>query len=118
MALSFLFVGLGGALGASLRFFLLSFLSSSLVVNILGCFLAGFLYPFFFSCSPLLKQALLVGFLGALTTFSSFSLELLEAGLEERWLFFSCHFVLTNFLTLLSCFLGYSLGKVFDLPSA
>jgi len=55
-------------------------------VNLLGCLLIGYLYATFLTrpdVSPELRGALIIGFLGALTTFSSFSLDalrLLESG--------------------------------------
>lgn len=55
-------------------------------MNLLGCLLIGYLYATFLArpdISPELRGALIIGFLGALTTFSSFSLDalrLLESG--------------------------------------
>ena len=52
----------------------------------LGCLLIGYLYASFLQrpdLSPELRGGLIIGFLGALTTFSSFSLDglrLLESG--------------------------------------
>ena len=83
----YLFVALGGACGASLRFFIsqlvLNWLGkgfpfATLMVNISGSFIMGFLYG-------LIEQGILevsvyrtligIGFLGAFTTFSTFSLD-------------------------------------------
>ena len=58
----------------------------TLVVNVSGCFVLGLLFTLFterFLPHPNLRAALTVGFLGAYTTFSTFSLEtvrLLEDG--------------------------------------
>ncbi|MDY0194336.1 MAG: CrcB family protein, partial [Aliarcobacter butzleri] len=48
-----------------------------LFVNIVGSFLIGLLYAYFLNSgsSELLKAFLIVGFLGALTTFSTFALD-------------------------------------------
>ena len=63
-----------------------AFLSATLLVNIVGCFLIGFLSAYFLLRTDIplaLRTGLTVGVLGGLTTFSSFSLEvlrLIEAG--------------------------------------
>jgi fluoride exporter len=59
---------------------------ATLAVNLVGCLVIGYLYGVFLSRpeAPLyLKAGLIVGFVGGLTTFSSFSLDtlrLLEGG--------------------------------------
>ncbi|NPA03333.1 MAG: fluoride efflux transporter CrcB [Epsilonproteobacteria bacterium] len=93
-------VGLGGFFGAISRF-LLSFwvqkLTNSLfpfgtlTVNVIGSFLIGWLFLYFsYVINPTLKAFLVTGFLGALTTFSTFSLEtvlLLQDGVYLKALF-------------------------------
>ena len=83
-------VALGGMLGCLLRFavgqwatshFPQHFYSATLVVNVLGCLLIGVLYGAFLlrpDVSPVLRVGLITGFLGGLTTFSSFSLDTLR----------------------------------------
>lgn len=88
-------VSLGGVAGTLLRFATANWVSAhwprhfylgTLAVNIVGCLLIGFLYGLFLQRPevPLeLRAGLIVGFLGGLTTFSSFSLDtlrLLESG--------------------------------------
>jgi len=78
-------VAVGGMIGALGRFFIsayvnkwlgTSFAYGTLTVNILGSFLIGFLFLYFEQViSPNLKSMLMTGMLGALTTFSTFSLE-------------------------------------------
>ena len=85
----------GGVVGTLIRFGVSTWVSvfwpkhfylATLAVNLLGCLLIGYLYATFLhrpDLSPELKSSLIVGFLGALTTFSSFSLDglrLLESG--------------------------------------
>lgn len=88
-------VGLGGFAGALARFYIsgavarasgddFSFLGT-LSVNLIGCFLIGVLSVLASrsQLSPLMQKCLVTGFLGALTTFSTFaldSLNLLQAG--------------------------------------
>ena len=85
----------GGVVGTLMRFGVATWVSAqwprhfylaTLAVNLLGCLLIGYLYAFFLArpdISPELRGGLIIGFLGALTTFSSFSLDglrLLESG--------------------------------------
>lgn len=88
-------VGAGGIVGTLLRFATANWVSAhwprqfylgTLAVNLVGCLLIGLLYGLFLN-RPLvpveLRAGLIVGFLGGLTTFSSFSLDtvrLLESG--------------------------------------
>ena len=79
-------IGLGGFLGAiarayavhyTNRYFPIEFPLGILLVNLVGSFLAGVLFAYF-STYPLsvnLKSFLTTGFLGALTTYSTFAIE-------------------------------------------
>jgi CrcB protein len=88
-------IGIGGAIGSLLRFWMSSWVHSfagrsfpygTLAVNVLGCFVVGMLFVFFterFSENTLLRAGLVIGVLGGFTTFSAFSIEtfdLLEQG--------------------------------------
>lgn len=88
-------VAIGGMAGTLLRFATGNWVSvhwpqhfygATLAVNLIGCLLIGFLYGLFLLRPevPLeLRAGLIVGFLGGLTTFSSFSMDtlrLLESG--------------------------------------
>ncbi|MGD8208009.1 MAG: fluoride efflux transporter CrcB [Thiohalocapsa sp.] len=80
----------GGALGALSRFWVSTgvygllgreFPWGTLAVNVIGSFLMGLLAVLLLERSlapPELRSALLIGFLGAFTTFSTFSLETLN----------------------------------------
>lgn len=88
-------VAAGGLVGTLIRFGVASWVSAhwprhfylaTLAVNLIGCLLIGYLYAAFLvrpDISPELRSGLIIGLLGALTTFSSFSLDgirLLESG--------------------------------------
>jgi len=88
-------IAAGGAIGALLRYWTstavhnrlgTAFPYGTLAVNILGSLLMGFLYIWLIdrmSAGPALRAFLLIGVLGAFTTFSTFSMEtlnLMEAG--------------------------------------
>lgn len=78
-----------GVLGVWLRFFLDQFIVKKFpspfplgifIINILGCVLVGALYAFYQKeiLSSEVTQIIGVGFLGALTTFSTFSLDIFK----------------------------------------
>lgn len=92
---------LGGALGALSRFAVAQlaigllgkgFPYGTLIVNVVGSLLMGFLSVYFLTktnLDPMLRMAILVGFLGAFTTFSTFSMDtliLLESGAVAKGL--------------------------------
>lgn len=69
-----------GLSGAAQRWFPTGFPGGTLVVNIVGCFLLGLLATLGLerlTISPTTRTAVLVGFLGAFTTFSTFGYETL-----------------------------------------
>jgi CrcB protein len=84
--LQLLAIGVGGAIGAVLRFVISGLAYSllgqnfpwgTLIVNMIGCFVIGFLSRLFedLAISPNLRVLILVGGLGAFTTFSTYALE-------------------------------------------
>lgn len=88
LALSLLAVAFGGAVGALCRFGVGAAVTrwnvaavplGTLLVNIVGCLLIGMLMPWFSRAeTPLVvRQLLVTGFCGALTTFSTFGYEVL-----------------------------------------
>jgi CrcB protein len=78
---------MGGALGAVSRFGLSRFIGNAavhaifplgtLVINSIGCFVIGFAVQFFdrVVVGSSVRDFLIIGFLGAFTTFSTFALE-------------------------------------------
>jgi CrcB protein len=92
-------IAAGGAIGALLRYWTsvavhsrlgAGFPYGTLVVNVLGSLLMGFLYIWFIdrlAVGPAMRAFLFIGLLGAFTTFSTFSIEtlnLMEAGQPGR----------------------------------
>ncbi len=107
-------VGIGGAFGAIARYLInISPLSNvfqkfpfpTFTVNILGSFLIGFLVVLFtdkYAAHENLRLAVLAGFLGAFTTFSTFELEIFEL-LREKYFVTAFAYL---FLSILVGFIG------------
>ncbi|MBT3776431.1 MAG: fluoride efflux transporter CrcB [Pelagibacteraceae bacterium] len=125
--INFLYVALGGSIGASLRFsfslLFKNFLSlnylfiSTLLVNIIGSFLIG--YTIFLLESKnitqdFLKYFIIIGILGSFTTFSTFSLENVEMLVDKKIIqaFLYMFFSLT--LCLLFTYIGLNLNKIIN----
>ena len=96
MWLSFLAVSVGAVIGANLRWVLGLWLNASyhaiplgtLVANLAGGWLVGLLIGFFMhgsSLAPEWRLFAITGLCGALTTFSTFSLEMFAALREGKW---------------------------------
>lgn len=109
-------IGVGAMLGALLRFLLsigtlnlaLPFFTGTLVVNIAGALLIGFLIAK--DMSPGKTAFWIKGFLGSFTTFSLLSYEqylLLSYG---DYLVFMVYLAINLFLGLIAVFLGFTLG--------
>lgn len=107
-------IGIGGAFGAISRYLLnISPLSDlfknfpfpTFFINVLGSFLIGFFLILLtdkFTINENLRFAIMVGFLGAFTTFSTFELEIW--GLIKENLYFTA--LLYLFLSVLVGFIG------------
>ena len=91
-------VALGAALGAPLRFAIerrfaaTQFPSGLLVVNVAGSLIAGVVMA---ATSGVLQQFLLVGFCGALTTYSGFAWQASNVWRERRQIFWAAVSVMT-----------------------
>jgi fluoride exporter len=93
---SFLSVGLGAAFGAWLRWWLGTVLNpvfptlplGTLTANLLGAYLIGVVVAFFAQSSlpPEARLFFITGFLGALTTFSTFSAEVVTLFSRSEYL--------------------------------
>lgn len=112
-------VAIGGALGALARYGLQLCLPSQVdrfplatfFANICGCFLMGILYVLIVQRGviPLnLKPFLTVGFLGAFTTFSTFSVETLALWQHQQIFLASLYVAASVISCLLAVWLGYT----------
>jgi CrcB protein len=122
----YLAVAIGGALGALSRFGMGQWLADSgyahlhpatFLVNVIGALLIGILFVGAerFTLSEPARLGMSVGFLGAFTTFSAFSLQLLTDMQEGEVLRAASYAAATVFLCLISCLVGVELAKsIFD----
>ena len=87
----------------------------TLVVNGVGCFLFGLVWSL--SEDRLLIDAetrvlLLVGFMGAFTTFSSFAFETAQLLRESQWWLAALNVAAQNVLGVVFVFLGFAAGRI------
>jgi CrcB protein len=120
--MNLLALALGGALGAVSRYGIGQLLTTSGVahlhvatfsVNVVGAFFMGFLFVVFqrLEAPEALRIGLKVGFLGAFTTFSAFSLELLSDVQEGHLVRAALYASLSVLICLVSCMLGFSFAR-------
>jgi len=116
------YVALGGAIGSVARFLLSGFIQrpggsfplATLLINITGSLLLGFLLEYTLAAPAISREAralLTTGFCGGFTTFSTFSYEtakLLESGDYRRA---ALYVGLSLCVSLAGTFAGFSLGR-------
>lgn len=120
---TYLAVAIGGAAGCCARYGLTqlvqmfygrNFPLATLIINVLGCFLMGFLFFLTLeriSMSPTLRTAILTGGLGGFTTFSTFATESLLLFEDHETGFAFLYLGLSVFLGLLAVLLGAYLAR-------
>src|SRR5699024_1719928 len=120
--MQYLYIFIGGAVGALLRY-LLTFLNHSsefpigtFVANIVGAFLMGLIGVMaikYFKNNPLFKQSITTGFLGALTTFSTFQFELVSLLEQQAYIIMFFYAFSSYILGIMMCYIGVKLGVFF-----
>lgn len=116
--MEFLWVGLGGFIGANARYFFGSVIASRLgilfpystfIVNLTGAFLIGVILTILTDhavADPFWRQLIVVGFLGGYTTFSSYTFEAVTLIQDGRWGTALAYVIGSNVLGLIACFAG------------
>ena len=117
-------IALGGAVGTLARYGTATVLLplaqrtefpwGTLVVNVTGCFMIGLLHGLFVDRwvpAEEYRLALLVGFLGGYTTFSTFGWETAELLRDGRYARAGFNVLGQNVLGIAAVFTGYALGR-------
>jgi CrcB protein len=126
--ITYLWIGFGGALGSVLRYavsllvaggFGETFPWGTLVVNVTGSFIIGFLAMVMgpdgrLLVNPDIRQFLLVGCCGGYTTFSSFSLQTQNLARQGDFLLAGGNILLSVILCLLAVWLGAVAAGAFN----
>jgi CrcB protein len=117
-------IGLAGLIGTLFRYWLSgwtarrfgeTFPSGTLIVNLVGCFLAGLLFYLMFDrylVNQTIRTVILIGLLGGFTTFSSFGLQTFTLLREGEVGLALLNIAASNVGGLLMVWFGYSLAKV------
>ena len=120
--LRFFVVALGGAIGTLLRYIVGGldyrfssgvFPVSTLVVNVSGSLVIGFLWGFVdrYAISPNVRMFLFIGVLGGYTTFSTFSLETFNLLRDGEYRIALMNVILSSGLSIGAVFLGFFSSK-------
>jgi CrcB protein len=118
-----IFIAVAGLVGTLVRYWLSGFVArqsgetfpwGTLVVNLIGSFLAGAIYYLAderFLLSPTLRTVILIGLLGGLTTFSSYSLQTFSLVRDGAIGLATLNIAVSNVLGLFMVWAGYVVFK-------
>ena len=121
---TYLWLGLGGAIGTMARYWLNGIISNrfgqtfpwgTLTINVTGSFLIGLFFALTgtegrFLVGSTMRTFFMVGISGGYTTFSSFSLQTLNLARDGEWLYAGGNVLLSVVLCLVAVWLGFILG--------
>ncbi|HEY6169979.1 MAG TPA: fluoride efflux transporter CrcB [Verrucomicrobiae bacterium] len=119
--MNYLFIAFGSALGGVLRYWLSGIVAhrfgeafplGTLVVNVTGSFLIGFIFAISGTegrmlLPPAARNFLMAGICGGYTTFSSFSLQTLNLARDGEWLYAGLNILGSVALCLVAVWLGH-----------
>lgn len=118
-----IFIGLAGLVGTLLRYWLSGVVArqygetfpwGTIVVNLVGCFLAGLVFYMTeerLLVNPVLRTAILIGLLGGFTTFSSYGLQTFTLLRDGELGLATLNLAVSNFVGLLMVWAGYVTAK-------
>jgi CrcB protein len=118
-----LLIGLGGFVGANLRYWLGGWIAQkigvlfpieTILINLSGSFLLGLFMTLalHYTWSPEWRQAIAIGFLGSFTTYSTYEYESLRLLQEGAWVKAGLNLFGSLVLGLVAVFLGVALGRL------
>jgi len=122
--INLLIIGVGGFIGAILRYIISGFFYDlygnkfpygTLAVNLIGCFALGFFITMAegkFIISPQMRSFAAIGLLGAFTTFSTFSFETLVLLHDELYVSAFLNILISVIVGLLAVWIGIVLAKL------
>jgi len=118
-----IFIAVAGLVGTLFRYWLSGVVArhygetfpwGTMAVNLVGCFLAGVVFYVTeerFLLSPTLRAALLIGFLGGFTTFSSYGIQTFTLLRDSEFGLATLNIAASNVLGLLMVWTGYVVSK-------
>ena len=119
-----IFVAIGGALGAMVRYGLGIYIATlpasvpsfvaTLTVNVIGCAIMGMmasLLLFYPTMDTTIRPFIMIGFLGALTTFSSFALDSFHLLEKQQYTLLALYMTSSFVVSLLVFFASYHFMK-------
>ena len=121
--MEYLWVGVGGAIGAISRFFVgkkiaeqwgTSFPYSTLTINLTGAFLIGIILTVLTErvvADSFWRMLIVVGFLGGYTTFSSYTFEGMQLIESGRWFAALVYVGVSNLACFLCCAVGMAMAR-------
>jgi fluoride exporter len=116
-------IGIAGMLGTLARYWLSgwadrwwggSFPFGTLIVNLSGCLAIGFLFHATeekYLIDPAVRSAVLVGFLGGFTTFSSFAVQSVNLLRDGEVFLASANILVSNIVGLILVWVGYAISR-------
>jgi len=118
-----LLIGLGGFVGANLRYWLGGWIAQkigvlfpieTMLINLSGSFLLGLFMTLalHYTWSPEWRQVIAIGFLGSFTTYSTYEYESLRLLQEGAWVKAGLNLFGSLVLGLIAVFLGVALGRL------
>ena len=117
-----IYVMIGGFLGACSRYMLGEFVpatsgfpTGTLTVNLVGCLCLGWLLPFIANqkiINPKISLLFGTGLIGSFTTFSTFSVEVVQLMDEGKFTFAVLYVLISLFAGIVLSYLGYRLANI------